>query len=506
VIGGRIAAVGSDADIQPYIGPSTRLVRLGGRSVTPGLVDGHAHLYGLGVALESISLRGLTSEAAAVERIEKAAASRSSGEWVTGRGWDQNLWDPPQFPGRALLDAAVPDHPVVVRRIDGHAAWVNSAAMRIAGLTRDTPDPEGGRIIRDQAGEPTGVLIDNAIDLVSRHMTEPTAEVVERRILAAADKAAAEGLTCVHEMGIGDATAEVYRKLARDNRLAVRVYAFLAADMKVLEGLGARKVEVDDGAALFALRGVKFYSDGALGSRGAALLAPYSDDPGNSGLLVHPAEDIDRAALLAAEHGWQMGTHAIGDAANRAVLDAYEKALQKFPDRDLRFRVEHAQVLAPEDLPRFGKLGVLAAMQPTHATSDMPWAEARLGPERVRGAYAWRTVLEGGGRIVGGSDFPVEEVSPLLGIHAAVTRQDRHGSPAGGWYPEQRLTLEEAVRIFTVEPAYAAFVETSRGKLAEGYLADITVYDRVLKAGASLLDTRIDMTVVGGRVTYERAE
>ncbi len=502
---GRIAAVGSDAEIQEYVGPGTRVVRLEGHSVTPGLVDGHAHLYGLGVALESVSVRDATSEAAAAERIAEAAASRSANEWITGRGWDQNLWDPPKFPRRATLDERISGHPVAVRRIDGHAVWVNSEALRIAGITRDTKDPEGGRIVRDEGGEPTGVLVDNAIDLVESHIPEPTADVVERRILLAAAKAASEGLTCVHEMGISDATAAIYRKLAAANRLAVRVYAFLGADMEILEGLGDRTLEIDDGTSFFSMRGVKFYADGALGSRGAALLSPYSDDPENSGNWVQTKEELERAALLAAEHGWQMGTHAIGDAANRAVLDAYEKALKRFPDRDLRFRVEHAQVLTAEDIPRFGKLGVLAAMQPTHATSDMPWAEARLGPERIHGAYAWRRVLDTGGRIVGGSDFPVEKVSPLLGIYAAVTRQDTHGNPRGGWYPEQRMTLEEAVRAFSAEPAYAAFVEDHRGRLAPGYEADVTVFDRELEAGAALLETHPVMTIVGGRVTFERA-
>jgi len=378
--------------------------------------------------------------------------------------------------------------------------------MRVAGLTRDTPDPEGGRIMRDEAGEPAGVLVDNAMDLVEAHVPAASAEVIERRILLAAENAASLGLTGVHEMGIGDETAAVYRKLAEANRLAVRVYAFLGADMKVMEGLGSRAITVDDGTAFFSMRAVKFFADGALGSRGAALLTPYADDLGNMGNWVSTAEQIDRAAALAAEHGWQMGTHAIGDAANRAVLDAYEKAIQRFPDRDLRFRIEHAQVLAAEDVPRFGKLGILAAMQPTHATSDMPWAEARLGPERIGGAYAWRSVLDGGARIVGGSDFPVEEVSPLLGIYAAVTRQDRKGEPSGGWYPAQRLTLEEAVRVFSLEPAYASFVENSRGRLAAGYVADITVFDRALRADATLLETRVDLTVVGGRVTYERTQ
>jgi len=501
---GRITAVGSDAEVERYIGPRTRVIRLEGRSVTPGLVDGHAHLYGLGASLESVSVRGATSEAEAADRIAEAAASRPRGEWITARGWDQNLWDPPEFPHRESLDKRVPNHPVVLRRIDGHAAWVSSSALAIAGITRSTKDPEGGRILRDSSGEATGVLVDNAIALVEAHIPAPSADVVKRRILRAAALAASEGLTCVHDMGIGDATAAIYRELARANRLPVRVYAFLAADSEVLTSLRSRNIEVDDGTAFFSMRGLKYYADGALGSRGATLLTPYSDEPKNSGIWVHSREEIEDAAMRAAESGWQLATHAIGDAANRAVLDAYEKALARFPDRDHRFRIEHAQVVSPQDLPRFAELGVIASMQPTHATSDMGWAEDRLGPERIRGAYAWRTLLDTGARLVAGSDFPVEAVSPLLGIYAAVTRQDTDGRPAGGWYPEQRLTLEEAVRAFSSEPAYAAFAEDSRGRLAKGYVADLTVLNRALQPGPDLLETHADMTIVGGRVVFER--
>jgi predicted amidohydrolase YtcJ len=349
------------------------------------------------------------------------------------------------------------------------------------------------------------VLIDNAVDLVENKIPSAPLEVRQRRILAAARTAAAAGLTGVHEMGIDDQTADVYRNLADEDRLPVRVYAFLQGDPRVAGGLARRVTDIDrDGTAMFVMRGIKLYADGALGSRGARLLAPYSDDPKNQGLWVNQPGDLDRAVESAVDAGWQVAVHAIGDGAVRAVLDAYQGAEKAAPDADLRLRVEHAQVVAPEDLPRFAALKVIASMQPTHATSDMPWAEARLGPERIKGAYAWNTIWKSGAHVAFGSDFPVEDVPPLLGLYAAVTRQDAHGQPPGGWRPEERLTLEQALRAFTVEAAYAAIAERERGQLRPGMVADITVFDRALAADATLLATHVDMTIVGGKVVFER--
>lgn len=501
---GRILAVGSDDEIRALAGPDTREIALAGRSVTPGLVDGHAHLYGLGAALESVSLRGMDSEEAAAGAVAASASARPPGEWITGRGWDQNLWAPQGFPTRASLDAAVPDHPVAVRRVDGHALWVNGKALTLAGVTRDTADPPGGRILRHKNGAPTGVLVDAAMDLVEAHIPAPTAAVRERRIRAGAQAAIRAGLTGVHEMGIDDHTVAVYRALAEQGALPLRVYAFLEYDPALIASLPERAPVIDAGNGFFTARGIKIYADGALGSRGAALAQPYSDEPGSRGLMITQPAALAQAARAAAAAGWQLGIHAIGDRGNRAVLDAYQATIEAFPDKDLRFRVEHAQVLAPADIPRFGALGVIASMQPTHATSDMPWAEARLGPARVRGAYAWRAILDAGGRLLGGSDFPVEEVSPLLGLHAAVTRQDRAGHPPGGWYPDQRLSLDEAVALFTTGPAYGSFSDQRRGRIAPGFDADLTVFDRPLSA-TGLLQTEVDMTIVAGRVVFEAA-
>lgn len=505
---GRIVAVGADKDVLAWSGPTTRILRVTGGTVTPGLVDAHAHLLGLGTSLETVSLRGAATEEEAAARAGKSAAALPAGEWVLGRGWDQNLWPGKKFPTAAVLDKAVGGRPAALRRVDGHAVWVSSAALAAAGVDRSTQDPPGGKIVRDAEGRPTGVLVDNAMDLIDAKIPAPQADVVRRRLLRGARAAVAVGLTSIHDMGISDATADVYRNLADEARLPIRVYAYLlGSDAKVAQSLSHRIAEVDrSGAQMFVLRGLKLYADGALGSRGARLLAPYSDDPKNQGLWVTPPGELQRDIEAATQAGWQVAVHAIGDAANRAVLDDYAAVDRAQPGRAaaLRLRVEHAQVVALSDLPRFAKLGVIASMQPTHATSDMPWAEARVGPERIKGAYAWKTLLDSGAHLAFGSDFPVEEPSPLLGLYAAVTRQDPSGNPAGGWYPDQRLTLDQALRAFTVEAAYAAFAETQRGMIKPGMVADITVFDRPLRPDKSLLETRVSYTIVGGKVVYER--
>ncbi len=501
--GERIAAVGGDDELRAMIGPHTRVIELHGRSVTPGLVDAHAHLYELGQALDEVDVRGLASAADVAARVGAAAGSRAAGEWLLGRGWDQNLWTPKEFPTRAVLDAAVGDRPVVIERVDGHAMWLSSAALRAARIDRTTADPPGGKIVRDAAGDPTGVLVDNAGLLITAAMPVDPADVIERRIRAASAVVIADGLTSVHEMGIEDGVAAVYRTLAASGALPLRVYAYKLGVPAKSAALRDEHPEIAPADARFAMRGVKFYVDGALGSRGARLAADYSDDPGNRGLWVTPPDVLTRAIDDAVAGGWQVAVHAIGDAGNHAVLDAAEAALAAHPG-DRRLRVEHCQVLLPDDVPRFAALHVIASMQPTHATSDMPWAEARVGAARIQGAYAWRSILASGATLVAGSDFPVEEPSPLLGLYAAVTRQDRSGNPAGGWYPAQRMTLDEALRAFTAAPAYAAFAERDRGRLAAGMLADVTVFDRALEASAALLDTHADLTIVGGEIVFER--
>ena len=499
--GDQIIAVGDAAAIRALAGPATRVIDLHGRSATPGLIDAHCHLYGLGTDLEHVSVRDLTSEAATVAVIAAAANTRPPGQWLIGRGWDQNRWPGQQFPTRAALDRAVGDRPVVLERIDGHAIWVNSVALREAGITRATPDPAGGKIVRDAAGQPTGVLIDNAERLVLAR--EPTAspEVRERRLRAAAAVAIAAGLTAVHDMGIEDETADAYRRLAAAHALPLRVHAYLTAPAH-LERLATPPAPA---TGRFVMRGVKFYADGALGSRGARLYDGYSDDPTNHGLWRTDPAVLARSVEAAVAGRWQVAVHAIGDAGVGSVLDAYLAAEAAHPG-DHRLRVEHTQVIAPRDVPRMIATHAIASMQPTHATSDMPWAEARLGSQRITGAYAWRTMLDHHLPFAAGSDFPVEQVSPILGLYAAVTRQDARGMPPGGWYPAQRMTLLEALDAFTHGAAYAEGAEASRGVIAVGRHADLTVFSGTLAADRSLLDLRVDYTIVDGEIVYQREQ
>jgi hypothetical protein len=501
---GRIIAVGSDAEMRTWIAARTRVLQLAGGAVTPGLVDAHCHLYGLGTDHEIISVRGLFTEVDIAKYV--AIEARRGVGWVRGRGWDQNLWPQKQFPTKATLDAVIADRPVLLRRIDGHAIWVNSAALAAAKVTAATPDPPGGKILRDAKGEPTGVLVDNATALVEDKLPAATAEDIERRIRAAAATAVGLGLTGVHEMGIDDATAQVYERLAAAHQLPLRVYAFLAGDTAHPDTLRTRAPKPPVGR--FVMRGVKFFADGALGSRGARLYADYDDDPGNRGLWVTEPAALAKAVDGAVAGGWQVAIHAIGDAGIGSVLDAYTAALAAHPG-DHRLRVEHVQVIAPDDVARLVATHAIASMQPTHATSDMPWAEARVGKQRILGAYAWRTMLDHHVPLAFGSDFPVEEPSPMAGIYAAVMRQAPDGAPHGGWYPAQRMTLDEAIAGFTRGAAYAEGAETRRGMIAPGMDADLTVFQQPLEADArtgtsSLQGNPIDATIVGGEVVYVR--
>jgi predicted amidohydrolase YtcJ len=500
--GGKIAEVGPAADLQRKY-PLAQVVAVPNGTILPGLTDAHGHLYGLGVALDVVDLVDTASYDAVIARVKQRAASAAPGEWIVGRGWDQNDWPVQEFPTFAALDAAVPDHPVFVTRVDGHAALANSAAMRAAGVTAATKDPDGGRIIRDANGNPTGVFVDAATDLIEKAMPVASVEQRKARVLAAAQDIAAHGLTEMHDAGIDADTIKAVQELIDEGRFTIRVYAMLGDNDALLAQWFRSGPLVDYGGHL-TIRAVKLYADGALGSRGAALLTPYSDDPGNVGLMLATPEHLQDVATRGRAAGFQVNTHAIGDRGVRNVIDAYSNAGVSAKDR---FRVEHLQVIAPEDVPRLVQHGIIGSMQPTHATSDMYWAEARLGAERAKGAYAWRTVLNAGGRLALGSDFPVESVNPFFGLLAAVTRQDQKGWPAGGWHPTERLTLAEAVRGFTSDAAYAAFEETSRGTIEPGKLADFTIVEGDLFAMPSgdLYKTKVLYTVVGGKVVYEAA-
>jgi len=463
----------------------------------------------LGYALLRADLGGAASQGEVIARLQEFANTAPADAWIQGWGWDQNDWPDTAFPTAAQLDAAFPDRPVWLVRIDGHAGWGNSAALRAAEAADSARrldgdwQPDGGRIVRD--GErATGVFVDEAMRLVERAMPPRSDAYREEALSRALDAAVRNGLTGVHDMGVSREDLALMRRFADAGRLPLRIDAYADGDSGALADLCEHGAYRHDGGRL-QMAGVKLYMDGALGSRGAALLADYSDDPGNRGLLVTDPAAFGSAVIKARDCGVQVATHAIGDRGNRIVLDTYQYALSGSGARpDARWRVEHAQVVAPEDIPRFAQLRLVASMQPTHATSDMPWAEARLGPERLEGAYAWRRFLDLGVPLALGSDFPVESVDPRLGLYAAVTRQDRAGQPPGGWLPGQKLTADEALRGFTAGAAWAAHDEAEVGRLVPGLRADFVVLDRDPLAipAAELDDLKIRATWVDGQPVY----
>ncbi len=504
VRGGRIVYLGSDTGADRLRGPRTRVIELAGRAVTPGLIDAHSHLGGLGEALQEVDLGGAATYEEVVRRVREAAGGLPAGSWVRGRGWDQNRWPEKRFPTHQALSAAVPDHPVWLERVDGHAALVNAAALRILGLDAATRDPSGGRFLRDEAGRPTGVLIDNAKGMEEARLPAPSDEDRRRMLRQAARHCVELGLTTVTDMGIGDGEYRAYSALRKSGELPLRAAVFLGDDEDLLARWFERGPEIDPDARL-TVRGVKMYIDGALGSRGAALLEPYSDDAGNLGLLVSTGDHLEEVARRAAARGFQVAIHAIGDRGGLVALDAMERALGG-PRPEARFRLEHSQILRLQDIERMARLGIIASMQPTHATSDMPWAGDRVGQRRLAGAYAWRKVLAAGGRLALGSDFPVESADPRLGLYAAVTRQDLQGNPPGGWMPGERLTREEALRGFTLDAAWSLFLDQEVGSLEIGKRADLTVFahDPMTVPEIEIPRAAIDYTLVDGKVVFER--
>ncbi len=508
VRGGRVAFVGDTRGALALRGPQTRVVDLEGRTVIPGMVDAHGHVEGLGEALATVDLVGSTSLDEVVARVVARGRGTPAGQWIVGRGWDQNRWGDTRFPTHEKLTAAFPDNPVILTRIDGHAIYVNRKAMELAGVSASTRDPEGGHIERDAAGNPTGVFVDNAMGLVRRVVPAPSHDEIRRNLLAAIAEMHRWGLTGVHDAGEGPDVLAVYEELGKAGQLNARMYVMISGGRQESAALD-RLIAAGPRSALYGstlwIRSIKLYADGALGSRGAALLDPYSDDPKNSGLLVSDPKVIEAVAVKALRAGFQVNTHAIGDRGNRVTLDAYEAALRQVPVADHRFRIEHAQILNYADVPRFAQLGVIPSMQASHQTSDMYWAGARLGVHRLPGAYAWRALLNTGVVIPNGSDFPVEYVNPLISFHAAISRQDANDWPPGGWYPEQVMTRDEALKSMTIWPAYAAFQEAELGSLTPGKWADFVVLDQdIMRVPASLvLKTRVLSTWVAGKAVYE---
>lgn len=503
---GRIVFTGPVRQAMTFKGAATRMVDLDGRTVIPGMIDAHAHLSGLGSSLRTVDLVGTTSYDEIVARVAARAKDTPPGQWIVGRGWDQNDWADTRFPTHEALSRAVPNHPVYLVRVDGHAALVNAAAMRAASVTAATQDTRGGRLERNADGSPTGVLIDDAMAVAGSKIPAASDDELRAATRAAIAEVNKWGLTSVHDAGVSRREVAVYEEMARAGDYSLRHYVMIQPDDSSLAAFFRRGPQRGLHNGKLWITAIKAYADGALGSRGAALLEPYADDPKTTGLVRVAPERLADVATRALRNGFQLNTHAIGDRANRMVLDAYEKALAAVPSGDHRFRIEHAQIIHSEDIPRFAKLGVVPAMQSSHQTSDMYWAGNRLGQGRLLGSYAWRSLLNTGVVIANGSDFPVEMVNPLISFHAAFSRQDGNNWPVGGWLPQEAMTREEALKSMTIWAAWAGFMEKDVGSLEPGKLADFVILDQdIMQVPAELvLRTRVLSTWVGGKVAYER--
>ena len=510
ITGTKITWVGNDQQARKMFPSAKQAIDLHGATVLPGIIDAHTHLLELGKSLMRLNLKDVSSADEAVVWVRKRAASIPAGEWILGWGWDEGKWAS-HYPDNEALSKAAPNNPVYLVGLHSFAAWANKKALAAAGITKDTADPPNGKIMRaEKTAEPTGILLNRAQELVEKHMPPMTLAQTKKAIELAAVLCIRNGLTSVHEARVSAMMVQAYRELIREGKLPLRIYVMLdGADKPLVQEWLARGPQIDPQHRL-TIRSFKLFADGALGSRGAWMLEPYSDAPQTKGVVTTPESDIYSLTRQALQKGFQVCTHAIGDAANRMTLDAYEKALQEMPSaKDARLRVEHAQVLAPADIPRFSQLGVIASMQPTHATSDMPWAEKRIGPQRIKGAYAWQSVLKTGVHLPLSSDFPGETLNPFYGIYAAITRQDPQGNPEGSWYPEQRLTLQEALHGYTIEAAYAEFEENVKGSLQTGKLADLIVIDKdITKLAATpkeILSIKVLKTFISGKLVYEAA-
>lgn len=500
---GRVVFVGSRRGAMAYRGDSTTVEDVAGATVVAGIVDAHAHVANLG--LRGTDLMGTQTYDEVIQKIVARADTTPRGEWILGRGWDQNDWPEKAFPTHDKLSAAVPNHPVALTRVDGHALLVNAAAMRAARLTASTKSPDGGQIEKGANGAPTGVLIDNAMGIVRGVIPAPTPKQVTDALLAAQDQMLRWGLTGVHDAGASPSAMDAYEALGRDGKLAARYYIMLSDDAALLNKWFARKPIIGEFDGHLWVRMIKSYMDGALGSRGAALLARYSDDT-TTGLLRTTPAHIRELADSSLKYGFQLGVHAIGDRANRLVLDAFEAALKANPQPDPRFRIEHSQIIDPADIPRFKSIGIIPSMQASHQTSDMYWAGERLGEQRLAGAYAWQSLLKTGVIIPNGSDFPVEFVNPLISFHSAISRQDEKNWPDGGWRPAEVMTRDQALLSMTLWPAMAAFQEAEMGSLTAGKRADFVVLDKDIMTvpATEVLSTQVVATFVGGKAVYRR--
>src|SRR5437870_2138604 len=511
VKGDRIVFVGSNADTKRYERAKTRVVDLHGATVLPGLTDSHYHFIGVGQREMNLNLEGITNLEDFLAKVKARVDQAKSGEWVTGRGWIETFWKPPVFPTRWDLDKISPNNPVFLTRADGHGAVANSAALKIGNVTKDTKDPFGGQVLRDkQTGEPTGMLLDNAQGFVSRNIPSPTQADIEQAIILSNKRSIELGLTQVQDPGGSYRDVDLYKKLYGEGKLKLRIYKAVYGPGPEAQRLLREGPIIEAFDSRLNLRTIKVVSDGALGSRGAALLAPYNDSPDSKGFLRVKEEDLLPMLKEALQKGIQVQTHAIGDYANRFILDEYEKALNAVPkdQRKIaqpRWRDEHSQIVNRVDIPRFAKLGIIPSMQASHAIGDLHFAPSRLGIERLNGAYAWNSFLKSGVIVPGGSDAPVERGEPMIEFYAAVARKDIRGFSGEGWHPEEKVTRHQALKMLTIWPAYAAFEENLRGSIEVGKLADLTVLsaDIMKIPEMEILKTRCVMTVIGGEIVYE---
>jgi predicted amidohydrolase YtcJ len=510
ISGDEIVAVGPAGDIEALAGPATRVVDLDGATVLPGLHDSHTHLFGLGAKLARVNLYDVPTEEAAVAIVAEAAEDAEPGAWIIGQGWDEGAWANTP-PSKQLLSQAVPDNPVYLRSLHGFAGWANQAALDAVGVTADTPSPSGGEIVKGPDGEPTGLFLNRAVPIMDEGIPEPSRSQLQAQVLAAMEQMARDGYVAVHDAGLDSTHMDALQGLEDADDLPIRFYAMLSLrDGDLVREWIERGPETDMEQRLI-VRSVKGYYDGSLGVRGARLLEDYSDKPGHRGVSGDEYGYDQALAAEAMKRGFQLAIHAIGDEGNRDTLDFIERVGLEAPStRDGRHRIEHAQVIAPADIPRFGELGVIASMEPPHAVEDKTWAEERVGPDRILGAYAWRSLLKNGATITFNADNPGSDDSIFYGLHAAVTRRDKQLEPTHGWYPEQAVTGEEAVRAYTGWSAYSAFMEEHTGVIAPDRWADLTVMDIDPLAlaetdPAAILDGEILMTVVGGEVVFEAA-
>ncbi len=503
VYGDRIVAVGKLEDMDRYQGPETQVVDLNGRRVLPGFNDAHVHFVSGGFSLLGIDLRKARSAQEFRQILKEYVAKLPPGRWITGGDWDHEAWPDKKWPTKELIDDVTTKNPVLVSRLDGHVSLANSLALSLAGIDKKTPDPFGGFIARDEkTGEPTGILKDNAANLVYRFIPSPSPAEVLEAARAAQQHALSVGVTSVQDMNPSTEELRAYQRMYREGELKVRLYVFQPGHL--INELAATGIQRGFGNSWLRIGGIKLYADGSMGAGSALFYQPYEDDPSTSGLAIQPKDELIRLVTQADSLGLQIALHAIGDQANTWALDAFEQAIQHNGKRDSRHRIEHAQVVLEKDLPRFAQLGVIASVEPSHCIDDMRWAEHRIGA-RAKQSYLWKSFVNHNAAMAFGTDWSVEPLNPMLGLYAAVTREFPEGGPQGGWYPKEKIGLEEAIRYYTAGSAYAEFMENEKGTLAPGKLADFLVLERDIfhLPPKDILETRVMMTVVGGKIMFQ---